>query len=139
MKTREICIVLLLLLALLAAVAAGIAIDRALTVPEEVIEPEIVDLLISEICAKNTEIIRDSNGKHSDYIELYNQGEDCNLKGFTVSDGQNTSAPFGDTPFKAGTYLVIFIDRDLTGFSLSAAGGETLFLYNRDEIGRAHV
>lgn len=130
---------LLLLVLLFAAVAVGFAIDRALTTPEAVIEPEVVDLVISEICAKNTDIIEDNRGKHSDYIELYNRGEDCNLKGFTLSDGQNTSAPLGDTPLKAGAYMVIFVDRDLTGFSLSAAGGETLFLYNRDGSVAAQV
>lgn len=139
MRKKELFIALLLLVALLAAVAVGLAIDRAASSTEPGVEPEVVDLLITEICAKNTEIIEDSRGKHSDYIELYNQGEDCNLHGFTLSDGGNTSAPFGDTPFKAGTYLVLFIDRDLTGFSLSAAGGETLFLYNRDGSVAAQV
>ena len=74
MKLRELGVILLLLLALAAAVAVGFAIDRALTTPEAVIEPEVVDLVISEICAKNTDIIEDNRGKHSDYIELYNRG-----------------------------------------------------------------
>ena len=95
MRRKEVLTALLLLVLLFAAVAVGFAIDRALTTPEAVIEPEVVDLVISEICAKNTDIIEDNRGKHSDYIELYNRGEDCNLKGFTLSDGQNTSAPLG--------------------------------------------
>lgn len=139
MKKNELLITLLLLVALLAAVAVGMAIDRAASSTEPGVEPEVVDLLITEICAKNTDIIEDSGGKHSDYIELYNNGEDCNLHGFTLSDGGNTSAPLGDTPFKAGTYLVLFIDKDLTGFSISSAGGETLFLYNRDGSVAAQV
>ena len=132
MKLRELGVILLLLLALAAAVAVGLAIDRAASSTEIGVEPEVVDLLITEICAKNTDIIEDSRGKHSDYIEIYNRGGDCNLHGFTLSDGKNTSAPFGDTPLKAGEYKIFFIDKDLTGFSLSSAGGETLFLYNRD-------
>ena len=132
MRMKEIGIALVLLVALLSAVAVGLAIDRAASSTEVGVEPEVVDLLITEICAKNTDIIEDSRGKHSDYIEIYNRGGDCNLHGFTLSDGKNTSAPFGDTPLKAGEYKIFFIDKDLTGFSLSSAGGETLFLYNRD-------
>ena len=132
MRMKEIGIALVLLVALLSAVAVGLAIDRAASSTEIGVEPEVVDLLITEICAKNTDIIEDSRGKHSDYIEIYNRGGDCNLHGFTLSDGKNTSAPFGDTPLKAGEYKIFFIDKDLTGFSLSSAGGETLFLYNRD-------
>ena len=132
MRMKEIGIALVLLVALLSAVAVGLAIDRAASSTEVGVDPEVVDLLITEICAKNTDIIEDSRGKHSDYIEIYNRGGDCNLHGFTLSDGKNTSAPFGDTPLKAGEYKTFFIDKDLTGFSLSSAGGETLFLYNRD-------
>ena len=132
MRMKEIGIALVLLVALLSAVAVGLAIDRAASSTEIGVEPEVVDLLITEVCSKNTDIIEDSRGKHSDYIEIYNRGGDCNLHGFTLSDGKNTSAPFGDTPLKAGEYKVFFIDKDLTGFSLSSAGGETLFLYNRD-------
>ena len=132
MRMKEIGIALVLLVALLSAVAVGLAIDRAASSTEVGVDPEVVDLLITEICAKNTDIIEDSRGKHSDYIEIYNRGGDCNLHGFTLSDGKNTSAPFGDTPLKAGEYKIFFIDKDLTGFSLSSAGGETLFLYNRD-------
>lgn len=132
MRMKEIGIALVLLVALLSAVAVGLAIDRAASSTEIGVEPEVVDLLITEVCSKNTDIIEDSRGKHSDYIEIYNRGGDCNLHGFTLSDGKNTSAPFGDTPLKAGEYKIFFIDKDLTGFSLSSAGGETLFLYNRD-------
>ena len=136
---REFWIVLILLVGLLSAVAVGFAIDRAASSTEPGSEPEQVDLLITEVCAKNTDIIEDSRGKHSDYIEVYNRGGDCNLHGFTLSDGQNSSAPFGDTPLKAGEYKIFFIDRDLTGFSVSANGGETIFLKNRDGSVAAQV
>ncbi|MBE6579920.1 MAG: hypothetical protein E7651_08995 [Ruminococcaceae bacterium] len=139
MRKKELYTALLLLVALLAAVAVGLVMDRAASSTEPGVEPEKADLLITEVCAKNTEIIEDSRGKHSDYIEIYNRGEDCNLHGFTLSDGQNTSAPFGDTPLKAGGYLVLFIDRDLTGFALSSAGGENLFLYDRDGSTAAQI
>lgn len=129
---REFWVVLILLVSLISAAAVGFAIDRVASSTEMGAEPEQVDLLITEVCAKNTDIIEDSRGKNSDYIEIYNRGGDCNLHGFTLSDGQNSSAPFGDTPLKAGEYRIFFIDRDLTGFSVSASGGETIFLKNRD-------
>ena len=115
---RELWVILILLVSLLSAVAVGLAIDRAASSTELGAEPEKVDLLITEVCAKNTDILEDSRGKHSDYIEVYNRGGDCNLHGFTLSDGQNSSAPFGDTPLKAGEYKIFFVDRDITGFSL---------------------
>lgn len=136
---RELWVVLILLVGLLSAVAVGLVIDRLASSTELGVEPEQVDLLITEVCAKNTGIIEDSRGKYSDYIEVYNRGGDCNLHGFTLSDGQNSSAPFGDTPLKAGEYRIFFVDRDLTGFSISADGGENVFLKNRDGSVAAQV
>lgn len=93
---------------------------------------EDADLLITEICAKNTSLWQDSKGKYSDYLELYNRGDACNLRGFTISDGNRRSEPFGDLPLAAGAYYVLAINRDTVGFSLSASGGETITLYDRD-------
>ncbi len=140
MKRRDSKIALLLAVCLFVIVGVGLLIDRFRTVTDVIDgEAEDVDILITEICAKNTSIIEDNNGKYSDYIELYNRGGDCNLRGFTVSDGKTTSEPFGEMPFAAGEYKVIFLGRENTGFSLAAAGGETVYLKNRDGTIAAQV
>lgn len=139
LKYRESGVALILAACLLAAVGFGLLLDRFRSVTEVVDgQAEDVDLLITELCSKNGSIL-EHDGKYSDYIELYNRGGDCNLRGFTLSDGKATSAPFGDTPFAAGTYLVIFVDRDTAGFSLSSSGGETVTLRNRDGTVAAQV
>ena len=74
-------------------------------------------VVFSEICAKNETVLADNDGKYRDYAELYNGGADMNLQGFYLTDGKIKSQPFGDLPFPAGSYLVVFLDQELTGFS----------------------
>lgn len=124
---------MLLAACLLLVCVIGAVIDHYSSVTEVMSgEAEDVDLLISEICTKNTSVIQDVNGKYSDYIELYNRGGACNLRGFTVSDGRTVSEPFGDLHLAAGAYYVLTISRETVGFSLSSLGGETVTLRNRD-------
>lgn len=85
-------------------------------------------LIISEICSKNDTIIADADGRHRDYIELYNLGKPVNLEGLRLTDGKGISQPFGDQVLASGEYLVIFIADDLTGFALGAAGGDCIQL-----------
>ena len=85
-------------------------------------------LIISEICAKNDTIIADGEGRHRDYIELFNNGETVNLSGLMITDGKGVSQPFGDIVLAAGEYLVVFVADDLTGFALGAAGGDQIQL-----------
>ena len=85
-------------------------------------------VVISEVCAKNEGVIADNDGRCRAYIELYNGGEDTNLQGFCLTDGKTRSEPFGDMPFPADSYQVVFLDKALTGFSLKATGGETVTL-----------
>ncbi|MBP5230460.1 MAG: CotH kinase family protein [Clostridia bacterium] len=133
MKKRETKLVIVMLVLLAVFIVAGIIIDRFRSVTyADYGEAEDVDIIISEICASNRTILADSNGKYSDYIELYNRGKDCDLRGFTVSDGKTTSEPFGPMPFAAGEYKVIFLGKANTGFALSTIGNETISLYNRD-------
>ena len=133
MKKRETQLIIVLLVLLGICIIVGIIIDRFRSVTDiEYGEAEDVDIIISEVCASNQSILADSSGKYSDYIELYNRGEDCNLQGFTLSDGKATSAPFGNLPFAAGEYKVIFLGKANTGFALSANGDETITLRNRD-------
>ncbi len=139
-KKHETGIILLLAVGLLAVVAVGLAVDRYRTVTDVVPgNAEEVDLLITEVCAKNTSIVEDGGGKHADYIEIYNRGDDCDLEGFTLSDGKQNSEPFGPTPFASGEYKVFFVGRESMGFSLSASGGETITLRNRDGTVAAQV
>lgn len=139
LKNRESGIALILAACLLVAVGIGLLLDHFRSVTEVVDgEAEDVDLLITELCAKNASIL-ENGGKYADYIELYNRGDACNLRGFTISDGKTTSDPFGDMPMAAGEYKVLFLEKDTTGFSLSAAGGETVTLRNRDGTVAAQV
>ena len=133
LKKRETQLVIVMLILLAVFIVVGVIIDRFRSVTTvDYGEAQDVNIIISEICANNQTILADGNGKYSDYVELYNRGDDCNLKGFTISDGKATSEPFGDLPFASGEYKVIFLGKANTGFALSTIGGETITLRNRD-------
>ena len=83
-------------------------------------------LYISEICSKNESVIVDVDGRHRDYIEIYNAGDTVDLAGLYFSDGKVSSKPLDSTILPAGCYLVIFLADDLTGFALGASGGDQL-------------
>ena len=85
-------------------------------------------LVFSEVCTKNASIVADNDGAYRDYVELYNGGEDINLKGYCLTDGQSKSKPFGDFPMPKDSYCLIFLDKEVTGFSLKSMGGECLSL-----------
>ena len=85
-------------------------------------------LVFSEICTKNDTIIADNSGSYRDYVEVYNGGSDTNLKGYYLTDGNKKSDPLGELPLSAGDYYVLFLDKDLTGFSLGASGGDCIQL-----------
>ena len=65
-----------------AACASEIAYDKA------------NGLVFSEICTKNESILMDNAGRYRDYVELYNGGEDTNLEGFYLTDGNAKHTPF---------------------------------------------
>jgi len=138
MKKRDIIIAAVLLVSFFVALVVGLVGDRLKSSTGNG-TAEKVDLVITEVCAKNTNVIEDNRGRYSDYIEVYNKGGACNLQGFTLSDGTNSSDPLEDTRLDAGEYKVFFIDRDLTGFSISSSGGENIFLKNRDGSNAASV
>ena len=75
-------------------------------------------LVISEICGKNNTIIADADGRNRDYIELYNAGETISLAGLSLSDGKTISQPFGDIVLEKGSYTLIFLANELTGFAI---------------------
>lgn len=98
-------------------------------------QPIVYNILITEISAKNDSIIADNEGNTPDYIELYNSGSTISLAGFRLTDGKTLSQPFGDITLAAGEYRVIFLSDELTGFGISAAGGNTIQLLDpRDTI-----
>ncbi len=86
------------------------------------------NLVFSEICTKNETVIADNSGAYRDYVELYNGGEDVNLAGYYLTDGQSRSQPFSELYIPAGSYYLLFLDKDITGFSLKSSGGECLSL-----------
>ena len=92
--------------------------------------------LINEFSASNSSVLDDDNGNSSDWIEIYNAGEDSlDLGGYSLTDDPTDSTKYvipNGTVLGGGEYLIIFagddadptIGTDLyTGFGL-AAGGE---------------
>ena len=120
---------------LLIAVVWGFLLDEPLPGKSQKAE----GLVINEICTKNESILMDNDGRYRDYVELYNGGEDTNLEGFYLTDGNAKHIPFGNLPFPADSYLLVFLDQELTGFSLRADGGETVMLMDarRNVVARA--
>ena len=97
--------------------------------------------LINEFSASNSNVIDDDNGNSSDWIEIFNAGEDAaDLTGYSLTDdsANTTKFVFPDTTLQGGQYLVVFAGDDTdtttgtdlyTGFALSA-GGEYLGFYD---------
>lgn len=91
-------------------------------------EKKAENLIFSEICTKNEKIVADNDGAYRDYVELYNGGKDIDLKGYSITDGQSQSKPFEKLYIPSGAYCLLFLDKDVTGFSLKSSGGESLSL-----------
>ncbi len=99
------------------------------------------DVIITEFLASNDTVLADDNGNFSDYIELYNAGDEtADLTGFSLTDDPNQpdKFTFSAGTLAAGEYLVVFAADDTnpttgtdiyTGFGLSA-GGEFVGLYD---------
>lgn len=126
MDKKNGALAVLLLVCLILAAAVLLLSGNQTIIPEV----QDVQIVISEICAKNDTILADNDGKYRDYVELYNAGEDTNLSGFYLTDGKGSSKPFGDIPLAAGAYRVVFLGDDVTGFALSASGGDCIQLKN---------
>ncbi len=119
---------------LLAIVLVATVVGLLVSTPRTQAVEQVNGLVFSEICTKNETIIADNDGRYRDYIELYNGGKDINLKGYCLTDGSAKSEPFGDLPLPKDTYCLLFLDKELTGFSLKASGGECVSLM--DKAGR---
>jgi len=89
-------------------------------------------LVVNEVCSKNTSIIEDEFGETSDWIELYNYTfTDINLDGYYLSDKEDNPQKwvFPNKIIPAQSFLLVFAsDNDLsqtychTNFKLSNAG-----------------
>lgn len=126
-KTILLAIVLVIILGLCLSLLPG---DTPAVDPTDptATQPTVYSILISEICAKNENIIADNDGNTPDYIELYNSGSTISLAGFRFTDGKVQSEPFGDIILYAGEYRVFYLSDELTGFGIGAAGGDTIQL-----------
>lgn len=117
---------LLLVSALVLAILAALWLDHGTNKVGS--GPQEHHILITEICAKNESIIADNDGKYRDYVELYNAGDTVNLSGFTITDGNGKGFLLENIILESGEYHIVFLGKDLTGFSLSASGGDCIQL-----------
>ena len=97
--------------------------------------------LINEFLASNSGVIDDDNGNSTDFIEIFNAGQDAvNLAGYTLTDdpAQPDKYVFPSTTLGGGQYLTVFAGDDadpttgsdlFTGFGLSS-GGEYLGFFD---------
>ncbi|WP_294410218.1 CotH kinase family protein [uncultured Ruminococcus sp.] len=106
--------------------------------PFAVAEQSAEGLCINEVCTQNKSSFKDSLGRASDWIELYNgSSADIDLYGFGLSDSAEDPMKYifpSGTVIKKGGYLLIAANKDgngmtelNTGFALSKSG-ETLML-----------
>jgi len=110
----------------------------AFLIPKTAIAQEIS---INEIMASNASVIPDEDGDFSDWIELYNGGEDLvNLAGYGLSDSYNNPFKwiFPEVTLQSGEFLLVFASGKNktdpsgnlhTSYSISAAGEEILLTH----------
>ena len=121
---NRVILVAILAVGLAVALLCGLVADRNNSRTDIAIN----QLVFSEICTKNDTIIADNSGAYRDYVEIYNGGQDVNLKGWCLTDGQRKSQPLGEVYIPSGSYCLLFVDKDVTGFSLKSSGGECVSL-----------
>ncbi len=132
MKQKHMILALVLLVCLVCAAIWGLSLDESSPDETRPNEAPVLEaaLVFTELCAKNDSIIADNDGRHRDYIELYNGGEAVSLQGCYLTDGKGKSQPFEDLTLAPGEYFLIFLGDDLTGFTLGASGGDCVQLVN---------
>ncbi len=69
-------------------------------------------IIINEYLTHNKGANYNSSGEYSDWIELYNEGDDISLLGLSLSDEENNLNKFmlPDKVIKKGEYLVIYLN-----------------------------
>ncbi|MDD4164498.1 MAG: CotH kinase family protein [Eubacteriales bacterium] len=129
-QKRDAMIAVLLACCVMLAVCVGVLLSRVIGTPV-VFDGNIenIKVNITEVCTRNRSIICDSNGRYSDYIELYNAGISFDLNGFALSDNafKEVKYVFGSREFASGQYMLIFLDGTNVAFSLKGEGGENLY------------
>ena len=106
----------ILLLAALLLAGCGAEAEKALpeSAPVQSAEPEAEKkeyaVIISEFMEKNRAVIADEDGDFSDWVELYNAGDEpVSLKGWRISDNPEQKGwKFPDVSIAPGEYLLIF-------------------------------
>ena len=95
-------------------------------------------IVINEFMSSNAHSIQDFNGKHEDWIELYNPGpSSVNLSGYHLSDNSANALKwtFPSVNIASGQYLIIFASGNNkvysngevhTSFSIGASGEELI-------------
>lgn len=101
------------------------------------------NIVINELMADNKTIKADQNGQFNDWVELYNKSNVAvDLSGWFLSDNPDKRGKWqlpNGTTIPANGYLIVWADEDSsqvglhTNFKL-AAGGETLFLSDKDTL-----
>ncbi len=132
---REMLIAILLVACFLLSAAIMLFAENAIGIPSYYNgEMANIKVEITEICSSNSSIIATDNGDTPDYIELYNAGETFNLADFGLANdsGNSIAYTFGDIEFKAGSYLVVYLDGSTVPFKLNSAGGEYVALVSWD-------
>ncbi len=95
-------------------------------------------VVINEVCSNNFTLIKDENGKYSDYIELHNpSSEAVSLAGYFLSDDENQLQKYAldSITIPPQGFSVIWldgtddVDQNRIGFRISRSG-EELFLSN---------
>lgn len=78
-----------------------------------------IKIIINEYLTHNKGSSYNSSGEYSDWVELYNMGEDISLKGLALSDDENNLNKFvlPDKTIKKGEYIVINLNggKDVPG------------------------
>ncbi len=100
--------------------------DKDLTVEDEETPSSDLPIIINEIYSTGS----------PDWVELYNSSdEDVDISGFKVADGPEAiyTLPAG-TSIPAKGYLVIEVDKDILGFSLSSNGEEFYIWDTKDNL-----
>ena len=78
-----------------------------------------IKIIINEYVTHNKGASYNASGEYSDWVELYNTGEDISLKGLAISDDKNDLNKFilPDKIIKSGEYVVINLNggKDVPG------------------------
>jgi hypothetical protein len=98
------------------------------------------DLALNELMASNKATQADQDGEYDDWIELYNNTDaEISLLGYYLSDDEEdlTLWAFPDTSIAAGSFLIVWADKDDAQVGLHASlklstDGETVYLVNSD-------